>query len=433
MTFWKKLFIGFIVLSLSAFCSAPVLGQPLYPLLERLVLEHDLIEAGQSREKAAQSELRQARAERYPHLEGLASLGREHIDFPDDRSSTSETRHLQSLRASQLLFDFGKSGADIDRTRAGVDLAGHRLIYTRQDLILQGISAYLNVYSHWERVRLARESEQRITELTGLEETLVDRQVGLATDVLQAKSQLAGAKSIRVQAEGQLANARNRFQAVFGFDLTDEQIENMLRPERPVEHLPVALDRALDIAVENSVDLHMAERGIEITSHELRFRQSAYYPDLHLVGEVKHRRNDVGVRGSRKEALGMVELTWDIFSGGRKMAAVDETRHNMKALEKEKDDLERMVQERVKVAWENLLTARENARYLKDQADILQEFLELAKRERRMGTRSLLDVLSGEINYLNALSNSIAADIDQDLAIYNMLFAMGLLELDALR
>ena len=433
MTFWKSLFTGFIVLSMSLFCSAPVLGQPLYPLLERLVLEHDLIEAGQFREKAAQSALRQARAERYPHLEALTNLGREHIDYPDDRSSTTETRHLQSLRASQLLFDFGKSGADIDRARSGVDLAGQRLVSTRQNLILQGISAYLNVYSHWERVRLARESEQRITELTGLEETLVARQAGLATDVLQAKSQLAGARSVRVRAEGQLANARNRFRAVFGFDLTDEQIENMLRPERPVEHLPVTLDRALGIAVEKSVDLLMAERGIEITSHELRFRQSAYYPDLHLVGEVKHRRNDAGARGSRKEALGMVELTWDIFSGGRKMAAVDETRHNLKALEKERDDLERMVLERVEVAWENLLTARENARYLKDQADILEEFLELAKRERRMGTRSLLDVLSGEINYLNALSNAIAADIDQDLAIYNMLFAMGLLELDALR
>jgi outer membrane protein TolC len=303
----------------------------------------------------------------------------------------------------------------------------------RQDVILRGTSAYLDVYRHAQRLRLARESEQRIVDLTGIEETLVTRGAGLASDVLQAKSQLAGARALRVRAEGQLNNALNRFKTVFGYYPTEEQIKDMMLPPRPGDYIPVTVEEALIIADENSLDLYMADRDIDIAGQEVRLRESRYYPSFSLVGEFKRKENDLGVSGVRTEALGMVTMNWELISGGKDMAAVSEARFNRTELKRRKNDLENIVQERVLIAWENLLTSRENARYLRDQANIMEEFLELAKRERRLGTRSLLDVLNGEVTHLNALSNAISAEIDQDLALYNMLYAMGRLELDVLR
>ncbi len=69
------------------------------------------------------------------------------------------------------------------------------------------------------------------------------------------------------------------------------------------------------------------------------------------------------------------------------------------------------------------LTQREEL--LNQQADILKEFLELAKKERKMGTRSLLDVLNGEVNYITALGSAIAAGEDTKIAAYTLLFTMG--------
>ncbi|MFP4236982.1 MAG: TolC family protein [Desulfonatronovibrio sp.] len=432
MRLFFRIQLGLLVLVLPFLFSSPVFGQSLYQMLERVVVEHDLVQAAEAGKGAADQAVNQARGEWFPHVSATANLGQEHIDPATSTSSTNETRNTQNLRASQLVYDFGGSSSGVKRARSGLEKSEAAVTAARQDIIRRGITAYLDVYRHFQMLELARNSEQRIVELTGIEEIMVTREAGLASDVLQAKSQLAGARALRVQAEGQLNNALNRFKTVFGFTLAEEQIEDLELPVRPVDYIPITLEEALDIADENSIDLYMASMDIDMARHEVQFRQSRYYPSLHLVGELKRKENDAGISGTRKEALGMVELTWDLFRGGKDMAAVSEARYKLTQLEKQRDDLDHRVQERVLTAWQNMITSRENARYLRDQANIMQEFLELARRERRLGTRSLLDVLNGEITHLNALSNAVSADVDRDLAIFNMLYAMGRLELDLL-
>lgn len=425
--------ISFLILIvLPSFCSSPVYGQTLYQMLERVVVDHNLIQAAESGRQSAAQNVRLARGDWLPHLYGTASAGQEYIKPPGPRSSTSETRNYQSLRASQLIFDFGKTGSNINKARAGYERSHVELAAIRQDIILQGITAYLDVYRHAKRLELARQSEKRIIDLTGIEETLVIRGAGLASDVLQAKSQLAGAMAQRVRAEGQLNNARNRFNAIFGFCISDEEIQEMTRPSTPLHYLPVSVMEAVNAAEESSLDLFIAQYNIEMTEHEIKIKNAGYLPSLSLVGELKRKENDSGVRGTRNEALGMVEITWALFSGGKDRAATTQARHILEEQQKIREDLSTQIEERVLTAWQNLITSRENARFLKDQADILEEFLGLAKRERILGTRSLLDVLNGEVTHLNALSNAIYADVDQDLAVYGMLYAMGILELDVL-
>lgn len=429
----KRFILGPVFFVLFALLSSPASGQTLYELLERVVVEHDLVLAAEAGKEAADQNIRRAVGEWYPHVSASAEAGRESIDPAGGGSSTNKNRNVQTIRVSQLIYDYGRTGSGIDRARIGLDRSEAVVKAARQDVILRGTSAYLDVYRHAQRLRLARESERRIVDLTGIEETLVTRGAGLASDVLQAKSQLAGARALRVRAEGQLNNALNRFKTVFGYYPTEEQIKDMMLPPRPGDYIPVTVEEALVIADENSLDLYMADRDIDIAGQEIRLRESRYYPSFSLVGEFKRKENDLGTSGLRTEALGMVTMNWELISGGKDMAAVSEARFNRTELKKRKDDLEKIVQERVLIAWENLLTSRENARYLRDQANIMEEFLELAKRERRLGTRSLLDVLNGEVTHLNALSNAISAEIDQDLALYNMLYAMGRLELDVLR
>ena len=171
---------------------------------------HDLVQAAQARKDAAQAALGRACGEWLPHVDAAANLGQENIQFPNDRS-TSETKDSQRITARQLLFDFDRSTSGIRRAQVGLERAEAELSAVRQEIMLQGISAYLDVLRHTDRLRLARESEERIVTLTGIEETLVTKGAGLASDVLQAKSQLAGSRALRVRVEGQLAIAKNRF------------------------------------------------------------------------------------------------------------------------------------------------------------------------------------------------------------------------------
>ena len=76
-------------------------------------------------------------------------------------------------------------------------------------------------------------------------------------------------------------------------------------------------------------------------------------------------------------------------------------------------------------AADGLLTARGNADFLTNQARITAEFLELARQERLLGTRSLIDVLSGETALINAESFAASADADVGIALAIIIHLVG--------
>ncbi len=398
--------------------------------LEEAVAKHSQVQAAEARRDAARAVVDRARGEWLPHVDAGVNVGQESIDYPGDQPSTNLTRDLQRITARQLIYDFGRSSSGIGQARAGLERAEAEVVAIRQDIRFQGLAAYLDVARQVERLRLARESEERITDLTGIEETLVVRGAGLASDVLQAKSQLAGAKALRVAVEGQLAVARDRFFTVFGVEPSDELLLSLDPPVIPYERTPDSLELARAMALDNSFQLLMARQNIEMVRQALLGSEADYLPRLHLVGEAKRKHNDQGTSGTRNEALGMVELTWELFSGGKKQAAVREAQAVVRDQERRMEDLGNLVTEQVAVAWHNHISTRKTAELLRDQADILEEFLELAKRERLLGTRSLLDVLNGEVGHLNALSNAVSAETDRAIALYQLFFSMGRLDMD---
>ena len=84
-----------------------------------------------------------------------------------------------------------------------------------------------------------------------------------------------------------------------------------------------------------------------------------------------------------------------------------------------------MIEEQIRNAWENLRTAKLNAERLQNQANIAAEFLELARKERQLGNRSLIDVLAGETALISAQSDAASAETDIILATFRLLSAIG--------
>jgi outer membrane protein TolC len=77
-------------------------------------------------------------------------------------------------------------------------------------------------------------------------------------------------------------------------------------------------------------------------------------------------------------------------------------------------------------------TSSERSAHLANQVEIAARFLELARKEREMGRRSLLDILNGEVALINAQSDATAARIDEVIAAYRLLRAVGGLSTGAL-
>ncbi|WP_462325942.1 TolC family protein [Desulfoplanes sp.] len=406
-----------------------VQAQGLRHILPELMNHHELIKAAEANRDAALSAREQARGGWYPSVDLLSEAGQEDIRRTD-HSDTSELRNVQTLRGSQLVTDFGRTSGRIDRANEEAERARTELEQARQDVLLDGIDAFLQVVKAREQLKYAIRSEENITKQTGMEETLVEKGAGLSSDVLQIKSQLAGARARLVTARGELLLAQNRFRAVFKRTLTDEEIAGFTLPPKAFAKIPMTIGEATQKALVANPNILIAKHHVQATEHDLTVRKAAYYPTLNVVLEGKRRENDDGASGIRREGRAGVEFKYNLFNGGSDMAAVRAGRSAILRLKNMERNTRDLVEEQVANAWQNLLISRENHKYLENQVVIVEAFLNLARKERTLGTRSLLDVLDGETNFINATSQAVAARIETYRAAYRLHYVMGNLRMD---
>ena len=420
-----------ILASMLVFLVLPglVQAQGLRHILPELMNHHELIKAAEANRDAALSALEQARGGWYPSVDLSSEAGQEDIRRTD-HSDTSDLRNVQTIRGSQLVTDFGRTSGTVDRANEQAEQAKTELEQARQDVLLDGIGAFLQVVKAREQLKYAIRSEENITRQTGMEETLVEKGAGLSSDVLQIKSQLAGARARLVMAQGELLLAKNRFKAVFKRIPTDEEVAGFALPPKAFAKIPMTIEEATQKALTSNPNINIAKHNIQASEHDLTVRKAAYYPTLHVVLEGKRRENDDGASGIRREGRAGVEFKYNLFNGGSDMAAGRTGRSEILRLKNMEKNTRDLVEEQISNAWQNLLISRENHKYLENQAVIVEAFLNLARKERKLGTRSLLDVLDGEINFINATSQAVAAHIETYQAAYQLHYVMGNLRMD---
>ncbi|CAK0775721.1 hypothetical protein WCLP8_5280002 [uncultured Gammaproteobacteria bacterium] len=301
-----------------------------------------------------------------------------------------------------------------------------------QDLLLEGLTAYINLNRAMSMFDYAERSVVNVQKQTGLEQSRVDMGGGFTSDVLQAKSQLAGAQARLARAKGALVNAGNRFRALFGGESSADDYKQ--RIVVPQDLLPASLDDAVALARSRNRQLEALRLGTQSARAEIdRVRGAELFPKINAVAENKLMRNPAGVLGDRNEQTFKLEMTYQFNAGLASVHSLTAAREALAVSRSRLDDTRDLVEEQVRNAWQNLVSARENASHLDNQTNIVGEFLRMARDERVLGLRSLIDVLSGETTLINAQSDAASAVADVAIAAFTLLKVTGTLDLDILK
>ena len=406
-------------------------AQELAENLEHLATTHERIKAARADLEAVRQTLLATSKAGMPTLDITAFYGYEHQNKPSGSADTSMPPREIDFSLTQLLTDFGADLEEEYQAELAVAQAEAILQAVTQSVMLEALSAHYQLASARQALRYARLSEQNIKRQTDLEDARVRRGSGLATDVLQAKAQLAGASARRVRAEGAYELAKHRYVAVFG-KLPDNPA-NILYLPVPDEALPPTLPGSIDIALKTNPQLEVGRIVSETARAETRRTEaSGYYPELNLIAESKWKRDAEGTIGPRDEHIIRVELTFPFNLGGAAVDTVEAAKNAFIASEKRLEEARVLIQEQVRTAWQQYESARLTAEQLRNQAELAAEFLDLARKERKLGKRSLIEVLSGETALANARSDAVAARNNQAIAAFTLLSTMGTLDPDSL-
>ncbi|MCH8157578.1 MAG: TolC family protein, partial [Nitrospinae bacterium] len=413
-----------MILAVSLLIPLEVLRAETLPeLVQYLTQEHNLVKAAEEDVNAARQRARVALGDWFPTLDVSTSYGFEDQVQPGAADTRFVTRDVD-LKVTQLLWDFGKTNAALRRAGLVLEQTLAVLDGVRQNILLRGVTAYLNVSRRTQILEFAKRSEENIKKQADLENALVQAGKGFSTDVLQAKARLAGAEARRIDAHGRFERAKNDFRALF--ERTPDNIYSQGIVHLPIESLPLTLEDAVETAIQFNPVLKSESFTIKIAQEDVNStRSDSFFPRLQGVVEQRYKKDFSGTVGFQRESLGKVELSFPFNLGFTSVNKLRAAKHDRSATVRRVADRKDLVEQQTRDAWTNMLTARQRTTSLRNQAEIVMRFLEDARKERKAGRRSLLDVLDGETQLLNAQSDAASAEIDSAIAIFTLFEAMG--------
>ncbi len=410
MAFKRLIAAGILAVSV---ISAPVQAETLADTLRDAYHNSGLLDQNRALLRAADEGVAQSLAALRPVItwEAEAAYGRVTGTRPRIADSLSAS---VTVSASLLLYDHGASELATEAQKALVLQTRQGLIGIEQDILLRGVTAYMNVRRASEFLALRRSN---VTVIQRELQAARDRfEVGevTRTDVSLAEAELAAAQSQLAAAEGDLVQANEEFRAAIGRAPGALEVVSPARVEANIES-------ARSYAQQNHPDVIAAQHAVTAAELNIRRAQANLNPTLSLRGSLE--ADDAG------DVTQGLSLTYGgtIYAGGQLQSLVREAQANRDANRAGLLLAVQSVSQNLGNAYAILQVAQASSQATDLQIRAAQTAFRGIREEATLGARTTLDVLNAEQDLLNARVSKVSADADSVIASYQVLSTMGLL------
>jgi len=412
-------------------------GKPLQDELLNVLTDHPLIRANRHATDAARERVGAAEAANLPRLSltgdgGLESirstsyrpsqtmeLGSDGVVTPG--TSSDLIRRKVGVSVEQVVYDGGRNRAAVDLATADVSMQGLNLQSLTQDLLLEALTAYLQVGRYQTLIGLSRLNEDTTRNQLELESKRVEGGGGIAVDVMQARTRLQIVKERRVFYEQALRDAMANYEQTFGRAPDIAQLQDLGIFQAG---LPASLPEALNLGLNQSPRLKLSAMQISKAGDQILAARAGGGPVVDLVGARNYDRG-ANATAKRDDYSMLLRLNWS-FSAG------NENDHRVSAALKDKDELmerdvaqRNKVREAIRVSWNQLVNGRERLELLDSAAGIARDVMLNRKRLRDAGKETALSALDAEVEYFGVLANKINAMYDTRIGAYRLMAAVG--------
>lgn len=378
---------------------------------------------------AARAQLRQtdesaaqARAGWRPTVSATVTAGFTDVDAETRGVTTTDDNSFPrtgTLSVTQPLYTGGQTQAAVDQADADIQAQRASLFTTEQDVLLQGVTAYVNVIRDESLHDLQINNVQRLEKQ--LEATRDRFRVGevTRTDVAQAESRLARARADRTQAEGNLITSRVVFERVVGL------VPGTLSRPEVASNLPISREEAVDIAIRENFGLVQAKFQEQSSQHVVDQVFGELLPSVDLVAQAAQDYDTSGVDNASTTLSAELQLVIPLYQAGSVTSRVRAAKEAVNRARLVVDDQRRVVVQSSASSFEAFQTSLAQIESLRAEVDSAEIALEGVEQEATVGARTVLDVLDAEQELLDAQVSLVLAERDAVVASYQLLAALG--------
>jgi TolC family type I secretion outer membrane protein len=406
------------MIALSSLAAPAALAETINGALASAYRGNPTINAERARQRATDENVPQALSGWRPTVSAGGSVGaRTSKSQGLDRFGSNPADVVVQL--SQPVFRGFRTVSGTAQAEAVVRAGRQTLLAVEQEVLLDAATAYMNVIRDRSVVQLRQKNVQVLNEELRASQARFDVGEITRTDVSQSRARLELSKSALSKAQSDLASSVAFYTRVIG-----NEPGKLVSPKLPAG-LPKSLDDAVAKAEQINPNILAAAFSEEAARYNIDFIRGELMPEVSVNARYGYQRDQsFGVEWSdQAEIFGQVEIP--IYEGGAIYSRVRQAKQEASQRRIEILGARRAVREAVVSSWNLLQAATAVIQSSTAQVEANRLALEGVRQEALVGSRTTLDVLDAEQEFVDSQVILVTAQRDRIIAAYQLLAAIG--------
>jgi outer membrane protein len=390
------------------------------------------LNADRARQRGADENVPQALAGYRPQVVASLSAGLQAVRnlLPDNTVQGATLRPWTiGVTVTQVLFNGFKTANSVRVAEFQVQSGRQALRNVGQGVLLNAVTAYMNVLANQALVEAQRTNVMVLREIQGTTKKRLDAGDVTPTDTAQAEARLSRGLADLNAAEVALAISKATYTQVIG------EAPSQLIAAAPVDRLsPNTLAAATETAGHEHPAVLGAGFDVDVAQTTIKVAESSLLPTASVQASAsRSMQSDSSLTTTGTDQASILgQINVPIYDGG---AAASQTRQ-AKELASQSRMVLQQVRNQSRTAVTSAWVSNEGTKVALTAAETEVRAAGIAlqgvRREAQGGQRTTIDVLNAQQELTNARSRQIMAQRDRVIASYTLLSAAGRLDVHTL-
>jgi outer membrane protein TolC len=390
------------------------------------VRNHPLVRQSDAESAAAAARKGQAQAGWYPIVNLSTGYTRTRNFSPSSRNLSGQggrsfTVQNEFLRGdlSWMLYDFGRTGASVDRADALAAISRENAATTREDVVFTAKVAFYDVLRAENTLEFQRKNVSQREALLRQAQAFYEAGIRAKIDFVRAEANLYDSRALLGQAQNGLRVARITLlqrmgvDGPAGFQLHGELFEGTIEG---------TLEDWVAEAQRNRPEIRALVEKERSAVESLRLANAGYMP--FLVGGVGY-GYEADAFPLQENYEASVTLNYPLFSGFQTREQVKEARATLSSVRYEIIEARRRVRLEVERSAYGVQEARERLAAREKQREASGENLRLATARYEVGAGDIIEMTDAQTQMVGADTETVNTAFDYAVNRASLLRAMG--------
>ncbi len=395
-------------------------AEPLHEALSSAYLFNPKLKAKRAELRATDEEVPIAKSGFRPRIIGTLERSFEDRSSKPPPTGSTVYSNSYSIALSQPIFRGFRTINAVRGAEATVEAAREDLRGTEQTVLLEAVTAYMDVFRDEAILRLQLNNQAVLTEQLRAAEDRFEVGEVTRTDVAQAKARLSRAISAVSSARANLQVSRAAYQRVIG-----KMPTGMSDPGIPGKLMPRTQAEALQIGESENPLILAAIFRERAGEHRVKQIKGELLPEINLEASYTKSMEPTDKINEADTTIVAGRMTVPLYQAGEVSARIRQAKERQSQLLQLIDEAREQVRADVISSWGLYESARAQIVSAQAQVDANRIALAGVREEEKVGQRTLLDVLDAEQELLDSEVSLVTARRDLVVAAYSLLASIG--------